>query len=216
MTAENRGVREGQVAVRVRSDRRDGRLCLWPSPPGRWRQHRAGSAGAGPEWRMASGRAGRSSPGPPSSRWSGASPRLAAARHVGRRVCAQTSASAWVPGDVAFERLGLWPMPQGEGRAAGSPPPSPWGPGREVRPGGHFQIHWDRVAWGLGGRRATCLAGAGREQLCPCPSRGVLPPSRWPVGPAAVPHSWRLCANAFAQEAFVDCSRLKINTFLSH
>lgn len=55
----------------MRSDRGGGNPRLWPSPPGRWRQHRAGSAEAGPGRRRRAAERGWSSFGSPSSRWWG-------------------------------------------------------------------------------------------------------------------------------------------------
>lgn len=126
----------------------------------------------------ASGRAGRSSPGPPSSRWSGASPRLAAAGHVGRWVCAQTLESARVPGDVAFERLGLGPVPQGEGGAASSSPPFSSGSGSRGETWGTLPNPLGSRGSGTRGREGNMPGWGGTGAALPPALAGVssLPP----------------------------------------
>lgn len=165
----------GQVSVRVRSDRSEGRLRLWSSPPGRWRQHRAASAGAGPGNGLQADERGRSSSGPPSSRWPEASPRLAASGHVGRRACARTIESGVRPGGRGLRAPGAGSraLGSGWGGRACAPPIPPRGPGREVRPGGAPQDPLRPRASETGGRHSR--PGPGREQRCPRPAPGALP-----------------------------------------
>lgn len=162
----------------MRSDRRGGRLRLWPSPPGRWRQHRVGCAGAGPEWGWLADERAAPALGYRRLDGRGASPRLAAARHVGRQVCAQTLESALVSGDVAFERLGLGLglVPHGEGGAAGFPPPFSLGSGSRGETWGALPNPLgSRGSWTRDGR-AACRGGAGEALPSALAGVSFLPP----------------------------------------
>lgn len=184
----------------------------------------SGKMAAAPSWKrwerdpsggMASGRAGRSSPGPPSSRWSGG---LAT---IGYRV-SRGPAGLCAALRVRTGPRGTWPSsargwglcPRGRAGPWAPLPLPPGGPGREVRPGGHSQTRWDRVARGLGGGRAACRGGW--EKRCPLREPGrpsSLPMACRPSGQPALLKVVRGCS--LAQEAFVDCSRREINTRLS-
>lgn len=163
------------MEVRTRSDRGGGSLRLWPPPPGRWRQPRAGSAGAGPGRRRRAAERGWSSFGPPSSRWS-AVPRLDWLLPVtwADGPVREPSSRAEVLGDSACVRPGLEPAPEAGAGPARPLACSPWSgchaggrvPGtgrRPARPGPGGERGCPRAAWGVlrlppGGLRAPRLS----------------------------------------------------------
>lgn len=136
----------------MRSDRGGGSLRLWPSPPGRWRQHRAESAGAVPggdgEWPseagLAPGRRRLDGRGGPRLDW------LPEVTWVDGPVCANHRVGRLSPG--------TWPS-----CARG------WGlRGPSLSPCGVVA----RCETRLGDRRATCPAGAETGAGLPPPRPG--------------------------------------------
>lgn len=176
----------------MRSDRGGGSLRLWPSPPRRWRQHRAGSAGAVPggdgEWPSEAGLA------------------------PGRRRLDGRGALAWIgcrrsrgSTGLSARTIELGGCPRGRGLRA---------PGAGACASPRFlPVVWSRGVRrrsGTGGRPAR--PGLRRERGCPRLARVALLP---PGGLQAQQLSDTLfkLASGLVQAAFVDYSRLKGNAF---
>lgn len=158
---------------------------------------------AAPSWERWSGTGRRrraaergwSSPGPPSSRWSGALAWIGCRRSRGSTgLCART--------------IELCGCPRGRGR----PAPQGWGlRGPSLSPCGVVA----RCEMRLGGRRATCPAGAETGAGLPASPAVALLPAGGPQAQQLSDTPLQLGARGLVQEAFVDCSRLKGSTFFA-
>ena len=179
---------------------RGGSLRLWPSPPGRWRQHRAGSTRAGQRRILRAAEWGWSSPGPPSSRWcrglasigccgSRGPAGLCADHRVGRPSpgtwpsCARAGACARGEGGAGTAPRGLLVRSRGETWGASPSPLRPRGSGtggRPARPG-------PRRPWCPFSPSAACRPTAvgpkclrtGRLSSRPRPNANSVAETRW-------------------------------------